>query len=238
VERHLVWDGCVNVRDLGGYPTVDGHRTRWGAVVRSDAPDRLSESGRAALRNHGVRTIVDLRDPSERDEDHTALVEEGVERILVPLIDFANAPFWEESWKGGTYDLRGLYIAMLESEAPRFVAGVRTVARAQPGAVLIHCRVGRDRTGLLAALLLALVGVSSDAIAQDYAHSAHRLRTLYTKLIKQESNDVVRERLRQENVSDAGVIKHVLGKIDVHAHLMEHGLQEEDVALLVQRLVA
>jgi len=65
VERHLVWDGCFNVRDLGGHRTGDGRTTHFGAVVRSDAPDRLSDAGWAALESHGVRTIVDLRDPSE-----------------------------------------------------------------------------------------------------------------------------------------------------------------------------
>jgi protein tyrosine/serine phosphatase len=66
VDRHLVSDGCFNVRDLGGFPTASGRLTRSGAVVRSDEPDRLSEAGWRALRAHGVRTIVDLRDPVER----------------------------------------------------------------------------------------------------------------------------------------------------------------------------
>jgi hypothetical protein len=65
MDRDLAWDGCHNVRDLGGLPAGGGRRTRWGAVVRSDTPDRLTEAGWAAAAAHGVRTIVDLRTPGE-----------------------------------------------------------------------------------------------------------------------------------------------------------------------------
>jgi protein-tyrosine phosphatase len=64
-ERRLSWDACFNVRDLGGHPIVDGGQTRWRAVVRADTLCRLSETGRAALVDYGVRTVIDLRSARE-----------------------------------------------------------------------------------------------------------------------------------------------------------------------------
>src|SRR5688500_13118153 len=71
-ERHLDWEGCFNVRDLGGLPTRDGRVTRRGAVVRADALDGLTAAGWAALVDHGVRTVVDLRNDDERGADAAA----------------------------------------------------------------------------------------------------------------------------------------------------------------------
>ena len=69
--RRLAWEGLLNARDLGGYPTADGGETRWGAVVRSDNLTPLTEDGRAALLAYGIRSIVDLRRPEEAERYRT-----------------------------------------------------------------------------------------------------------------------------------------------------------------------
>ena len=66
--RQLEWEGCLNVRDLGGYPAANGRETRWGAVVRSDNLSPLTDAGREALRDHGIRSIIDLRMPEEAEQ--------------------------------------------------------------------------------------------------------------------------------------------------------------------------
>jgi protein-tyrosine phosphatase len=68
-DRHLQWDGCTNVRDLGGLCSRDGRAIRRGALVRADALDRLSAEGWAALEAHGVRTVIDLRNGDELGPD-------------------------------------------------------------------------------------------------------------------------------------------------------------------------
>jgi protein tyrosine/serine phosphatase len=68
-QRHLDWEGCFNVRDLGGLPAKGGRRTRWGAVVRADALDGLTQAGWRALTEHGVRTVIDLRNDDELGVD-------------------------------------------------------------------------------------------------------------------------------------------------------------------------
>lgn len=83
-ERHLEWEGCFNVRDLGGLPTVGGSKTRWGAAVRADALDDLTAAGWEALLTHGVRTVIDLRNADERGRD-AAPRPAGVATIHLPL---------------------------------------------------------------------------------------------------------------------------------------------------------
>src|SRR5688572_31236468 len=83
--RALAWDACLNVRDLGGLVTVDGRRVRRGALVRSDQLCRLSDCGRAALVAHGVRTVIDLRNPAEVERDPDPIWHEhGVDYLLIP----------------------------------------------------------------------------------------------------------------------------------------------------------
>jgi protein tyrosine/serine phosphatase len=231
-ERHLLWDGCFNVRDLGGFRTGDGHLTRWGAVVRSDAPDRLSGRGWRALEAHGVRTIVDLRDASERADKAPAA---RLAAINTPVIDFADESFWDE-WRG-VYDAPRFYRAVLERWPKRFSAAVTAVARAQPGAVLIHCQVGRDRTGLVAALLLSLVGVAAPEIAADYALSADRLRPLYTQWLREAADETVKQRLERENVSDEETMLALLADLDPEQYLRGAGASTADLQAARARLL-
>jgi protein-tyrosine phosphatase len=83
-DRHLDWVGCWNARDLGGIPTEDGRRVRWGAVVRSDSLHRVTDAGWSALQAHGIRTIVDLRDADQRANEPESPPPEIV-TVYVPL---------------------------------------------------------------------------------------------------------------------------------------------------------
>ncbi|MCU1351743.1 MAG: Protein tyrosine/serine phosphatase, partial [Acidimicrobiales bacterium] len=174
--RHLAWDGCANARDLGGLPTRDGGRTRWGAAIRSDSLDGLRDAGWAALHEHGVRTVVDLRDGDERAAwvDSAAY---GVTTIHLPLEDLSDVEFWLE-WRG-VCNTALYYRAFLDRFPERSADLVAAFVGAAPGGVLFHCQIGRDRTGLVALLLLALAGVAADDIADDHALSDARLRPYF-----------------------------------------------------------
>jgi protein tyrosine/serine phosphatase len=91
--RRLAWDGCLNARDLGGYPTGDGGRTRWGAVVRSDSVAALTEAGRQALLDYGVRSMVDLRLPQEVAAHPNPFAEPGDHGVA-----YTNAQADAEGW--------------------------------------------------------------------------------------------------------------------------------------------
>jgi protein tyrosine/serine phosphatase len=164
----------VNVRDLGGLPTEDGHETAYGAVVRADDLSGLSDEGWQTLKEHGVRRIVDLRWPHET-------VEEPHRRTDVEVV---HVSLFGDEWEGLDADRRfvgiadyaerrrALYLDRLERFRDRFAMAVEAVARAPAaGAVAIHCAGGVDRTGLVSALLLRLAGVTTAVIAEDYARS-------------------------------------------------------------------
>jgi protein tyrosine/serine phosphatase len=182
-RRDLVWDGCLNVRDLGGLPTLDGGETRTGAVVRADSVRQLSDDGWRALVEHGIRTVVDLRGDDERAEDPP--FELPVEVVHVPFLSGNQA---ERDALGDELDAavtaapdaatstRDVYLIFLERFRSNVAAAVRAVADAPEGGVVIHCVGGKDRTGLLSAFLLRLAGVADEAIAADYALSEERLR--------------------------------------------------------------
>lgn len=230
-SRHLEWEGAFNVRDLGGFTTIDGGTTRWGAIVRSDSPDRLTRAGWRALQGHGIRTIVDLRHPSEYGVDRIA----RLPAVRISLLDFDDAEFWHDL--RGVRDTPRFYRASLEHWNARFGSAVSAVARAEPGGVLIHCLMGRDRTGLLAALLLAAVGVPLEQIDEDYALSRERLVPLYAILTDEEPDEAARARLAGENVSEPGTILKALEGLDVAAYLERGGVTPADLVALRARLV-
>ena len=162
--RILQWDGCLNARDLGGYATEDGHETRWDRVIRSDNLIRLTDAGRQALIDHGVRRIVDLRLPRELEQDPPPFRGHDI-------VDYHHVSFIDPEAEPGpsVETLADDYKRMLERYKPGVTSIMRAIAEApQDGAVLIHCHSGKDRTGIISALLLRLAGVPTETAAEDY----------------------------------------------------------------------
>ncbi|MCK2220045.1 tyrosine-protein phosphatase [Actinomadura sp. ATCC 31491] len=225
-SRHLAWDGCHNVRDLGGLPVAGGLRTRWGALVRADTPDRLTEAGWRAAAAHGVRTIVDLRVPGEH-RTPPGLRPPGMTVVAAPL----HEPGERHEHSGTPLYLR----AFLERRAERCVRVLRAVAAAPPGGVLVHCVAGRDRTGLVVLLLLALAGADAADIAADYELSAGRLRPLYALLGEPDDDLRVQAYLdRAGTTARAAVLSALDG---AGRRLAAAGLTEGEAAALRRRLI-
>jgi protein-tyrosine phosphatase len=232
-DRHLDWDGSWNARDLGGLPAAGGRRTRWGAVVRADAPDRLTSAGWSALEAHGIRTIVDLRNDDERTPDLTPRPA-GLATVRLPLDGIEDTTFWDV-WAPRPPPL--YYRPFLE-RFPRRVAGViAAVAQARPGGVLVHCVGGRDRTGLVALLLLRLVGVGPDDIAADHGLSDDRLRPWYASLGEPDQGAEITELLEREGTS-AELVVSMLASLDVEGGLRAGGLSDDDLAAVRARLLS
>jgi protein-tyrosine phosphatase len=234
--RQLDWDGCRNVRDLGGLEAAGGRRTRWGAVVRADDPGRLTAAGWSALRAHGIRTIVDLRNDDERPA--TAVPgPAGLAGVHLPLDDAADTEFWRFCWDHGLDGTPLYYRPFLERKPERCAAAVAAVARARPGGVLVHCGIGRDRTGLVALLLLALVGVAPGEIAADYELSSERLRALRGVAAGHRQRWSPEDALARHGTSARAAILAVLASVDVEAHLRGAGLRDDDLVALRARLL-
>ncbi|HEV3463817.1 MAG TPA: tyrosine-protein phosphatase [Actinomycetes bacterium] len=240
--RLLEWEGCLNARDLGGYETEDGRETRWGTVVRSDSPAALTEAGRAALAGYGVRAIVDLRLPAELADDPNPFAEPGDHGITytnVSFIDPAAAP------PDAVSTLAEDYLQMLDRYRQGVAEAMAAIARAPEGAVLIHCAAGKDRTGLISALLLGLVDVPADTIAADYAMTAELLRPRERRwlesLLPEERAE--REAMLARYAPTAEVMLAVLEGLEeryggVEPYLRSTGLSQDDLDRLRDRLVA
>jgi protein tyrosine/serine phosphatase len=234
-DRDLDWEGCCNVRDLGGLPTVDGRTTRRGAVVRADALDGLTAAGWEALIDHGGRTVVDLRNDDERGAD-AAPRPPDVTTVHVPLDASEDREFWDV-WGSGPQFATPLYDRPhLERFPERSVAALRAIACAGPGGVAVHCVGGRDRTGQVALLLLALAGVAPAAIAADYALSGERLRALYRARGEEDQSSLVEAFLAERGTTAQALVVALLAELDVEAHQRAGGLRGEEVAALRNRL--
>ncbi|MEV5835104.1 tyrosine-protein phosphatase [Nocardia sp. NPDC052112] len=176
-ERVLALHGATNFRDLGGYPTVDGGRTRWGMVFRSDAPHRLSTADLAVVERLGLLVAYDLRTDEERDRSPSALPA-TVRRIPLTIGGTAahtraNAEMIRTRPADIPDDfLAEMYRRMADFDADVFGRILTGLADADGTPALIHCTAGKDRTGVTVALLLAALGVDEATILDDYELSA------------------------------------------------------------------
>lgn len=243
---HLAWDACYNARDLGGLPVTSGGEIRPGALIRSDILSRLTPAGKRALIAHGVKTVIDLRMPEQIAQEPSAFVSgqprpgEPVYRIL-PVENpdsphFAavdNAPSRAEN-----------YCLMLEHFQPQFAAIVRAVADAPEGGVLLHCHAGKDRTGVVVALLLGLVGVPDTEIAADYAASEDRLWPLYYRMEADAASNPVQLAAIQHKKPIAlpetmqAVLDHLRVRYGgVKEYLLAIGVNAEEMARIRRRMI-
>ena len=229
--RELSWDGCVNVRDLGGLG-----RTRPGAVVRMEQPKRLTEAGWAAAWAYGVRTVVDLRGDEEREADtDRAPRPEGIATVHV-WQDPVGTPFYEY-WT----ELDGLssplyFPAMLAEYPGRVVAAVRAIADAAPGCVVFHCAGGKDRTGLLALVLLTLAEASPAEIIADYLLTYGRMKQRYDEIGVPDQLTAVTELLASRNTTVEASLTSTIESLTMPDFLLDNGLSGTELAALRARL--
>ena len=172
-RARLARDGIFNLRDLGGIPVGGGRVVAGGRLLRGDSLHRARDSA-AVLHELGVVRVLDLRDERERSEEGV-LSADGLEVQHHPVIDPMFAWF-DESHDDLSTLLAHMYREILVAFGPRFATALgsiaEVVAERRVGAVAYHCAVGKDRTGLLTALLLGALGASEDEIVADYVRSA------------------------------------------------------------------
>ena len=173
-QRHLKLAGTYNFRDVGGYPTHTGGTTRWRTLFRSDSPHRLSESDRASLIEGGLRTAIDLRQSEELAEASNVFASSSqiAYRHLPLLHDTPSMPEVLPT-------LVEIYRSIVDDRGDQ--VGAVLTALAAPGGLpaIVNCTAGKDRTGLITALVLGLAGVPEEVIVADYALSGACLAGVY-----------------------------------------------------------
>ena len=182
LSRHIDCDGAFNLRDLGGYRAADGRAVRWRTLFRADGLHRVTGPALAAVRGLRCRTVLDLRTPLEVDAGQYRCV--GVDVVHLPLL--------RETWDEGALRLdvddpadflASRYLEMTEVGAPAIAAAFDLLASARRLPLAFHCSAGKDRTGVLAALVLAALGVDDEQIATDYALSAMAMDRLVSWIV-------------------------------------------------------
>lgn len=238
-ERHLDWEGVFNARDLGGLPAAGSRRLARGALVRSDSLSRLTAAGWQALLDHGVRTVIDLRNAREREEAPDAAPRPAEVQTVHAALDGAeDTAFWTPIQATPEFGTPLYYRAHLMRK-PQLAAGaVKAIADAGRGGVAFHCVGGRDRSGELAMVVLGLLGVPAGEIAADYELSAGRLTGLWAALGEPDQAPELEAFLAERGTNAGEIIETTLASLDLPATLAAGGLSGEDVDALRARLLA
>jgi protein-tyrosine phosphatase len=171
-HRHVALEALFNVRDLGGYPTGDGRTTRWHTLYRADGINRVGGADLERLGALGLRTVLDLR-------THGELEQRGQFPVEAMPVTYHHLPVIHETWENWDVDpdidpisfLVDRYQEMLGEGAPALRGALEVLADPDAFPAVFHCAAGKDRTGMLAAVILGVLGVDDDTIAEDYGLS-------------------------------------------------------------------
>jgi protein-tyrosine phosphatase len=243
MNRLIELEGCLNFRDLGGYPTTDGRRVRWRQVYRSDALHLLTEADVARLHDElGISDVIDLRSTLERRGDAQRPLEDRSVRVH-------HTPLFDGDTKGSSaraeaelITLADRYVAMAEFARGPIARVVTTIAESS-GPCVFHCAAGKDRTGVISAILLGAVGVRDDIIVADYAATQQNLDAIVERLMSTEGYQTMLSALPPDTMhAEPETMIALLGRLrerygSVRGYAIEAGVREETLRRLEDRLL-
>ncbi len=234
--------GFANLRDVAGY-RVGSTTVRPYALLRSDAPSSLDDTATAALRDVGLVSVIDLRDEREQQLAPSPFSERGFAVSHLPIFDSSAHALVQPE-----VGLAPLYRHMVEGCATTLTSAVRSVATSAPGAVLVHCTAGKDRTGITVALALRAIGVSRDDVVANYVMTEARLRGPWldaqiVRLTAFLGEDRAHEFVDLLVGSPADAIETALDVVEQGSsertlpYLRAHGMTDAEVTALEERLL-
>jgi protein-tyrosine phosphatase len=240
-EKRILLHGLHNARDLGGLVTENGMQTAYHRFIRSDEPSALTAKDLDALLSYPVRTVIDLRSEGEMLRRvnpfcshpqiqfcHVSLFVSDPDETNDPNVQLAIS-----------HTLGELYIHLLNSRPQQFAEVFRCILSAPPGAILFHCTHGKDRTGIIAALLLSLVRVRREDIIRNYSVTYEYIRSIVDP--KMESMAPEMQHILK---SDAENMEYFLTYLDhnydgsSYSYLQSIGLSPEEIESLSKRILA
>jgi protein-tyrosine phosphatase len=191
-SRHITLDGALNFRDVGGYLTNSGQVVRWGTVYRADGLSELSDADHTVIKALGIRTVLDLRTTFEFESGTFPTDEIPVAYYHLPLMETVPDP---EHFKTIPGFLASSYVEMLEEAGPHIAFTLNLLADESNQPVIVHCTVGKDRTGVLVAVILSVLGVDEATVVQDYALSEQAMGAVRERLVQRfpEAEELIRD---------------------------------------------
>jgi len=244
--RHLPLMGAYNFRDLGGYRTRSGALTKWRRILRADSPHRLSKQDISRLLDHGLTTVIDLRSGNEVADAPNPFAEQSqVTYQNIGVFDHLAPQTMQEDGTAEADDpLLDFYVKTLANRQAAIRNVLGAIAMAPDGTVLFHCTAGKDRTGLIAALLLGLVDVEEEDIVSDYAQTKPLIADLvleFLALAQKNGRDLDSYRRLLDCKADTmrNVVKHIGDQYQsVPGFFTEIGLEPDSTTRLAQRLLS
>ena len=237
-DRRIPLAGTFNLRDVGGYPAAGG-TVRAGRLLRGDALHRLDDGARAALAGLPVRTVVDLREDFEVRLSPDALDGTGIAVLRLPVFRVTG-----DSFGKSPEDLTTVYEHMVDACGTVLAVAVGHVATEAAQPVLVHCSAGKDRTGVVVALVLSLLGVADEVIAEDYHLTSAYLADEFTQAVEQlQASTGLGQKLHGQALAcPPELILATLGRMrashgSVEGYLLAHGLAAEQIAALRSSLI-
>jgi protein-tyrosine phosphatase len=241
MQRVIALEGCLNFRDLGGYPAADGARVRWRRMFRSDALCALTPADVGRLRDEiGLSTVVDLRSTAElRADGDGPLRRAGLAHHHLPLFD-GDAVRPEDVTVPVT--LADRYWLLAEYAKAR-IASVLTALAASDGPAVYHCAAGKDRTGVISAVVLGVLGVPDEVIVADYAATKENLEAIIERLMATKSYATVLASLPPDTLhAEAETMVAFLERIrarygDMRGYALAAGVTPDALEALMVRLI-
>lgn len=236
-KRLLRLEGAYNVRDIGGYLTAEGHIVQTGRFLRADGLHRLTSDDQDTILGIGVRTVIDLRHAKELAEKRNVF--NGSARANYYNISLINPA---TSTNANIRSLGDMYVNMLDECGPLLREVFERMAEAEGDGVLFHCAAGKDRTGVVAALLLDLAGVERSVIIADYAETEVNLSPIMDEL-RQDRPEQIPADMYERFLGSAPsnmelMLNHLHGAFGgANSYFARIGLSEEQIAGLKRMLL-
>jgi protein-tyrosine phosphatase len=227
-DRTLPIDGLVNARDLGGIRFRDGGTTPTGVLARCESADLITDAGWERLRELGYRTVLDLRQPGERARD-TRPRPDWIHVAHVDLDGLDDHPaFWEPYWPSGLHGTPLYYLPHLAELPERAGSALRAILEAPAGGVLFHCGAGRDRTGIVALLLLLAVGADPEDIVDDYLETIRLGPERSANSGEQDMEPLIVGLLAEHGTTSERAFRDAMSGVDLDALLDAAGFTDDE----------